>query len=163
MMQYLDPDFQRRLDEFNQSRGGPSHIAVAWDSKKNRWRIWAIPVQDSHHPLAKNDLTNKMSRIIPDNSGRWGIALNLWQGPNGEYEPMDERLFDSLRLADSFASKDHFEKHFGEPATALELAQRKRIRDIVAGAKSYWWALDKLTIGMNPAVKAPGDWRHRYR
>lgn len=159
MMYYLDPDFQRRLEEFNLSRGGPAYIAVAWDVNKARWRIWAIPVNDSRHPLARNGITSKMSRPLPDGSGRWGVPLNLWQGLNGEFEPMDERLFEAIVYADSFRSRKHFEETIEQADIQRELAQSKKLRDISYAARSYWWGLDRVVKNMNPNVSSPGDWR----
>jgi len=108
MMRTLDPDFQRRVDEFNRCQGGPVHIALAWNPYIDKWQVFAIPVQDSHHPLARNSVTASLRRPLPDDSSRDGILLFTWQDENGVPLPLDERLFDSLRLADSFRDKEHF-------------------------------------------------------
>jgi len=159
MMHYMDPDFQRQLDEYNDSRGGPAKIALAYHPEKERWQVFAIPVQDSHHPLARNEITAQLTRPLPDDSGRHGILLNTWQGAQGEYLPLDGRLFEALDFANSFTSKDHFEKTIEEPEMRREMARTKRVMDAATAAKQYWWKLDSIVKSMNPAVRVGGDWR----
>lgn len=161
MMRYVDPSFQERLDGFNAAQGGPSYIVVAWDAQKNRWRTWVVPTADSIAPGARNRVTSNLLQPIPDGSGRMAVKLNLWQGAGDEYLPLDERYFDSLRWADSFRNKQHFEETVERPEFRQKAAQDARLRDIAYGARSYWWAMDRLAI--NPNVKASGDWRWRTR
>src|SRR5687767_2959715 len=96
MIRQVDPDFQRRIDEWNSAKGGPAHIAVAWNPQKSRWQIYAIPVADSAHPLARHKHTSMLMTNLPDSSGRRGILLNTWQGAGGDFLPLDERLFEAL-------------------------------------------------------------------
>src|SRR6266550_8874487 len=105
-----DADFQKKLDDFNAGRGGPAHIAVAFHPEKERWQIFVIPVMDSMHPLARNEKTAKMIRPFPDGSGREGILLNTWEGAKGEFEPMDDRLFEAIDFADGFKDLHHFDQ-----------------------------------------------------
>lgn len=158
-MMYVDPSFQERLDRFNEAQSGPSQIAIAWDSKYNRWRTWVIPIADSYAPGARNARTMSLLETMPD--GRRAVKLNLWQGADGEYLPLDERYFDALRWADSFRDKQHFEETIERPEFQKEIAFNKRLRDIAYGARSYHWNRDKLMI--NPHLKGPGDWRYSYR
>jgi hypothetical protein len=163
MMRTLDADFQRKVDEFNQSIGGPSQIAVAWNPRINRWEVWAVPVADSFHPLAKNDHTRKLLRPFPDDSGRWGIRLFVWcrrdtQGRDiGPCEP-DDRIFSLLRFVDRF-DKDAFRRSVEAPEAQRELAERQALRDTVGAAVEYYWHLDRALVPVNPAIPTTGDWR----
>lgn len=159
MIRAVDPQFQVRIDEWNASHGGPSVIAVAWNPKKDRWQIFAIPVENSPHPLARNDFTSKMSRPLPDDSGRSGIILNTWEGAQGEFLPLDERLFEALNWADSFRSKQHFDDTIKNPELQAEMAVSKKARDMAYAGRSYWAKLSEITISMNPNVRVGGDWR----
>lgn len=155
----VDPDFQRRIDEWNAAHPGPADIAVAWHPQKNRWQVFAIPTKDSSHPLARHKHTPMLVRPFPDDSGRQGILLNTWQGAKGEFLPLDERLFEALHYADSFRSKEHFEETITNPDVQKELETSKKARDLAHAAREYWWKLDSLTINMNPANKQGGAWR----
>lgn len=159
MMQYLDEDTQRGLDQFNQSQGGPARIELCWHPYKDRWAIFAVPQDYGTHPLAKNWVTPKLMTPFPDGSGRQGVALGLWQGANGEYLPIDERFYEALRYADSFRSKDHYDEVFTQREQAQELEESKRLRDIAYGAKNYWFHYDRVIKSMNPANGSTGDWR----
>lgn len=162
MMQQVDEDFQRKIDNWNSDKGGPSYIAVAWNPVKERWQVFAIPIQESHHPLAKNHLTQKLMRRLPDESGREGVLLFTWcnrdeRSNDVGFEPLDDRLFQALDWADSFKSKRHFEETIKEPEIVAERTMKKRLRDIAGAATEYWYKLDSLTI--NPNIPAGGDWR----
>jgi len=154
MMQYVDPDFRRALDQFNDSQGGPSYIEVCWNPRSNRWCVFAIPQDYGTHPLAKNWVTPKMLRPFLDGSGRMGVFLFTWQDEKGDYLPLDGRLFAALRYADSFADKDHYEKTIVQPEIAKKIAQKKELRDIAYGARNYWYGLDKAV-----SVAGRGNWR----
>jgi hypothetical protein len=154
MMQYVDPDFQRKLDEFNASQGGPSYIDVCWDPHRDRWTVFAVPQDYGHHPLSKTWVTPKLMRNFLDGSGRRGVFLFTWRGANGEYMPLDDRLFTALRYADSFSDKRHFEKTIEEPEAKREMELKKERRDIAYAAKEYWWNLANVTSAGNH-----GNWR----
>lgn len=159
MINYVDPDFQRRLDEWNDAKGGPTCIALAWHPQKDRWQVFAVPVSDSYHPLARNKHTAKMLTNFPDGSGRRGILLNTWQGAQGEFLPLDERLFEAINWADSFRDRQHFENTIEAHETKRELAQQKHLRDLAAYGREYWWRLNSVMKNMNPEVNVGGDWR----
>jgi len=154
MINQVDPDFQRKLDQFNSSQGGPSKVEICWDMRRNRWCVFAIPVDYGHHPLSKTWVTPKLLRPFLDGSGRTGVFLFTWQDANGEYLPLDDRIFQALHFADSFTSKDHFEKSIEEPEMQRELSRKKDLRDIAYGAKNYWFNLDKQT-----SIPGRGNWR----
>jgi len=159
MNRQVDPDFQRRIDEWNAAHPGPADIAIAWHPVKNRWQVFAMPVADSSHPLARHEHTSMLMMNLPDSSGRRGILLNTWQGAGGEFLPLDERLFEALHYADSFRSKDHFEETITNPDKAKEIATSKKAADLIHAAREYWWKLDSLTINMNPANRQRAGWR----
>jgi hypothetical protein len=154
MMQYVDPDFRRKLDQFNDSQGGPSSVEVCWDPKRNRWTVYAIPVDYGHHPLAKNWVTPKLLRPFLDGSGRQGVFLFTWQSETGEYLPLDDRLFTTLHWADSFSDKHHFEKTIEEPEARREIAGEKERRNLAAVAREYWW-----NLGIVSNASGKGNWR----
>lgn len=161
MMIQMDPDFRRRLDDWNSARGGPAVIDLVWNPKKDRWQVFAVPVADSTHPLARHKHTSKLISAYPDGSGKQGILLNTWQGAKGEFLPLDERLFEALDYADSFKSRHHFEETIKNPEIQAELAISKKARDMAYASRSYWQKLDSLTI--NPNIPAGGDWRAKER
>lgn len=157
-------EWQKDLDAFNARQGGVSRIEVAWHPKKSRWQIFAVPISDSFHPLAKNDMTKKLCSKFPDDSGREGVLLFTWcerdeRGQDCGYMPLDNRVFETLKYADTFEDKHHFEKTIKNPELAKEARDMKTIRSIMGGAQEYWKGLDSLVISMNPDVKASGDWR----
>lgn len=157
MMTYMDPDFRRRLDDWNSSKGGPAIIDLVWNPIKNRWQVFAVPVADSAHPLARHKHTSMLLSTYPDGSGKRGILLNTWQGAKGEFLPLDERLFEALDYADSFKSRHHFEETIKNPEIQAELSVSKKARDMAYASRSYWQKLDSLVI--NPNIPGPGDWR----
>lgn len=159
MNHQVDVDFQRQLDQFNDSQGGPSRVAVCWDDQKQRWIVWIVPVNDSAHPMARNDMTKKLLRPLPDESGRWGVRLFTWQGADGRFLPLDGRLFQSLLWADSFRDKQHFENTIEAPEAKKDLAARQQARDLAYAAKNYWWSHDKLSVGRH--VNSGWRWRNR--
>lgn len=159
MIYTVPEDFQVRLDAYNAANPGPAYIALAWHPEKLRWQVFAVPTEVSYHPLARNDATMKLVTSFPDQSGRRGVLLNTWQGAEGEFLPLDERLFEALAYADSFRDREHFERTINGPAAQKELAHKRHLRDIAASARSYWWKLDQVIKNMNPAVSSPGDWR----
>lgn len=174
-------EYQRKIDAFNSARGGPTHVAVAWNpmAKKTlvktehgvpvydytgRWQVFAIPVYDSAHPLARNEVTRKLMKRLPDDSSREGVLIFTWcqrneAGDDVGYEPLDNRIFQLLDWADTFKDKQHFDKAIKEPELRRELADKARFRAIAGGAAEYWRGLDKLTISMNPATRVGGSWR----
>jgi hypothetical protein len=162
----VDPDFQRKLDEFNRSQNAHVDIAVTWDTRRRRWQVWAIPTADSSHPHYNPKMLLQLARTLPDGSGRSGVKLFLWarydeQGQDAGYLPLDDRLLDSLRMADSFRSRNHFDEVITEPELQKEITLKQRLRDIAYGARSYWWGLDRLSIA--PGARGGGDWRWRIR
>ncbi len=159
MMNYVDSDFQRELDLFNESQGGPAYIAVCWDVRRDRWTIWAIPVDYGTHPLAKNWVTPTLMRDFLDGSGRRGVFLFSWTDPDsnppGGYMPLDGRLFNALRYADTFRDRKHFEHTVEEPELKKEMLLKKETRDIAYGAASYWAGLERVMMGSH----FKGNWR----
>lgn len=168
MILQVDVDFQRKLDQFNAAKGPPSKIEVAWDSKMDRWRVYAVPISDSMHPKARNGITKQLLRKMPDGSGRWGIPLFVLaqrddRGVDVGFMPLDDRLFDALNYADTFRSKRHFEETVKQPEIAAEAAKSARAMDALKAARSYWWGLDNLTISYSKSSPSGGDWRWRVR
>ena len=162
-MERLTPDERRKLDEFNQSQGEP-HIEILWDHKQKRWTLYALSSGTSHPQYSVENL-RKLSRPLPDGSGRQGVFLFTWAqrdalGQDLGYLPVDGRLFDALHWADTFSDRRHFEKTFEDPEVARDVAQKRALRDIAYGARSYFWGLDKLIKGPH---SVGGDWRHRIR
>lgn len=165
MNRTVDPEFQRQIDQWNQSHPGPALIAVAWHPKKGRWQIWAIPTEISRAPLAKNDLTAKFMRPLPDDSGRRGILLFSWCewdqfGNDIGYAPLDQRVFDTLHWCDSFRSRQHFEETIKNPELQKEIREKERIRAVAAGTAQYYYNIPNPMVSMNPDIKnVGGDWR----
>lgn len=160
----VDSAFQRELDGFNDARGGPTRVAVAWNPKMGRWQVFAIPVYDSAHPLARNQFTKKLLKRLPDDSCRDGVLIFTWcardsKGDDVGYEPLDNRIFQLLDWADTFKDRQHFEKTIQEPEIRAELATKARTRAVAGGVAEYWKNLDKLTISMNPSTRAGAGWR----
>jgi hypothetical protein len=158
-MQTVDTDFQRQLDEFNESQGGPAYIELCWDMRRNVWTVWAIPVDYGTHPLAKNWVTPKLMKPFLDGSGRMGVFLFTWSDPDstppGGFMPLDGRLFNALRYADTFRDKHHFDQTITEPELKKEMLLKKETRDIAYGAASYWAGLNRVMVGSN----FKGNWR----
>lgn len=169
MIYEVDRDFQRKLDEFNAAQQPRVvDIYAVWDPRIDRWTIWALPVDHSSHPLHRKHITKKLCKPFPDGSGREGVRLFVLAEYNARMEdigfmPLDDRLFDMLRLADTFSSKDHYEKTFEEPEARKALAQQKAVRDIAYGARSYWFGLDNLIVSKSTDIPSGGDWRWRNR
>jgi hypothetical protein len=156
-------EFQRKVDDFNRSIGGPSQIAVVWNPRIDRWEVWAIPVADSAHPRARNDVTRKLLRRFPDDSGRWGIRLFVWckrdaAGRDIASCELDDRIFSLLRFVDRF-DKESFRRSVEEPEAKKALAEQQALRDVVGAAVEYYWRLDTPIVSMNPRLPATGDWR----
>jgi hypothetical protein len=157
-------DFLRDLDNFNASRGGPTRVAPAWNPQLARWQIFAIPVYDSPHPLARNQFTKKLMKRLPDDSGREGVLIFTWcardaAGRDVGFEPLDTRIFQLLDWADTFKDKQHFEKAIQEPELQREIAQKRRFRAVAGGVAEYWRNFQKLTLSMNPATRTGAGWR----
>lgn len=164
MIYDVPSEFQAKVDEFNLSQGGPARVETAWNPKTSRWEVWAIPVDHSSHPLGKKDTVLKLLRDFPDHSGRRGVKLFVWckrddKGRDTGFVQLDDRIFETLRWADSFRSKDAFQRVVEEPQMRKDLALKRRIRDIAYGAREYWWGLDNLIVSMNPEVRSGADWR----
>jgi len=153
MTRDVPPDFQARIDTFNDAQGGPARIAMAWDIRAERWRVYAVPVYDSTHALARNSITRQLLRPFCDESGRQGVPLFFWD------DPLDERLFTMLRWADSFSDRQHFEKAVEGPEQQREAQQSRRWKDALNGAREYWSTLDRTLVPTNPNVASTGDWR----
>ena len=166
MMLQVDESFQRKLDAFNGSQGGPSYIAAAWHPRKNRWQIFAVPRNDSAHPLARNEVTAKLMSNFPDDSGRRGVLLFSWckrdeHARDIGFEPLDDRLFTTLHWADSFRDRHHFEEVIKTPELQREIREKADIRAVAAGAANYWKHIDRVLVSMNTTNKMTADWRHR--
>lgn len=153
MTRDVPPEFQAHLDQFNARQGGPSVIALAWSPKVARWRVYAVPVSDSSHPLARNGITKQLLRPFCDGSGRLGVPLFWWD------DPLDRRLFDVLYFADSFRDKRHFEQTIEQSEAAREQAKKARRLNALGAAREYWQAIDRTLVPVNPAMKSTGDWR----
>lgn len=156
------PDFQRKLDEFNDSQGPGVKVDVCFDPKIKRWTVWAVPQGDTSHPKYNPRALRQLIRPFPDDSGRWGVKIFTWAESNERGEDtgpraLDDRIFQVLRVADSFRSREHFEEVFEEPEQRRAMETSKMIRDIAYGARSYWWGLDRPTVG----ARSRGDWRWR--
>lgn len=159
MNRRVDPEFQRKLDDFNASKGGPARIEVAWNPKSERWEIWCVPVMDSTHPLARNQNTAQQIRPFPDDSGREGVFLNTW-GTKERFEPLDDRLFEAINFADSFRDRHHFEEIIESPEFKAEARSKADLREKAAATRRYYQGIDSLTIG---AHSKSADWRWRVR
>lgn len=168
MVYHVPEDFQRKLDEFNASQvPRVSDITVCWDPHKSRWAIYAIPVSDTSHPHYRPDATRKLLTNFVDGSGRRGVYLGSWAqrantGHDIGFMPLDDRFFHALKYADTFSSRTHFEDTIEKTEARAELEQNARIRDIAYGARSYWWNLDRPTIGQharNPGWRGQRAWR----
>lgn len=174
--------FQDTLDAFNRSQGPPTEIAVVWNDKAfkrevkkdawgipvyeydGRWQVFAVPVSESTHPLARNSRTRKLLSRLPDDSGREGVLLFTWCerneiGHDVGFLPLDTRLLDALIFADSFRDKQHFEKTIKNPELEREKRDIKTLQAIMGAGQQYWKGIDSLTISMNPDVRVGGDWR----
>ena len=166
-MRDVDPDFQRKIDDWNDQIGGPSKIALAWNPRTERWVVYAIPVQGSNHPLARNDITKKMCSRLPDDSGREGVLLFSWCMRDHRHNdvgflPLDDRLFETLSLC-LVRDHRHYEETMERPQEKKEIEEKKSIRVIAGAQAEYFKNYDNLTISMNPATRSGGDWRHRIR
>ena len=168
MVRQVDEAFQRELDAFNVRQGGNQEVAVVWDAKEAIWTVWVIPHEATTHQDFDASKLDELMREFPDYSGRWGVKIFDWADEStnrftGEatkvFRPLDRRLFEALKMADSFESSDHFKETFEDPERLHQLGLTKEIRDIAAGAASYWHGLDKVTVGSGTR----GNWRWRNR
>lgn len=156
-------EFQRKLDDFNASIGGPSRVEVCWNPRTSRWEVWAVPVSDSAHPKARNDRTKELLRRFPDGSGREGVLLFVWcrrdsSGKDVGYVDLDDRIFTTLRWLDTFNNRREFERIMYSDE-AKEAAWKEGLREIVASAVEYWKNIDNPTVSLDPSIRAPADWR----
>lgn len=160
MIYPVPEDFQRKLDDFNASQGGPSYVAVCWHPGKERWQVFAVPQDHGSHPLARRDITIKLCRPFPDGSSRRGVLLFTWCRRDNHnrdlgFEPLDDRIFHTLHWADSFRSRRHFEETIEEPEMVANAIRNKELRDIAGAAAEYWHGIDRLVVGPGTS----GDWR----
>lgn len=163
MNRTVPEDFQRKLDQFNTAQGGPSRVEVAWNPKSSRWEVWAVPTEIAG--IGKfRDVTARLRRPFPDDSSREGIKLFTWEEYNEKgqrigFLPLDNRIFDALRWADSFRSKNHFDETIKNPEIEKEVRSKAHIRAVAAGTANYWANLDRTLVSMNPGIKAKAAWR----
>lgn len=155
MMLTVDPDFQRKLDLFNDSQGGPVTIVVCWDPKRSRWAVYAVPYDYGSHPLSRTYIHEGLMTNFLDGSDRRGVLLYRWQDEFKNFLPLDDRLIRSLQYADTFRDKEHFKNTVENPEVLQELAKSKEMRDIAYGAKSYWWNVANTTVHAG----GRGNWR----
>ena len=168
MVRELDESFQRELDAFNVRQGGDQKVVIAWDAKQGIWTVWVVPHAATVHRDFDAETLNQLMREFPDYSGRWGVKIfdwadeveDKWTGEKvKKFRSLDMRLFEALKMADSFNSRQHFEETFEDPDFQRQLRLNADIRDIAAGAASYWYGLDKVTVG----AATRGNWRWRNR
>jgi len=152
----LDDGFKQKLKDFNSSQGGTVEVAVHWDPKKNRWIVWVIPHGETAHPDYQAAKLRRLLQKMPD--GREGVRLFTWER-DGEYLPLDDRLFYSLKLADSFQDREHYKRTVEDPNLKAAAEKEAGLKDVVYGASSYYWGLDNLSVGTH----ANSGWRHRIR
>lgn len=157
MQREPDGGFLQKLRDFNDSQGGPMEVAVCWDDIKHRWVVWVIPHGPVTHPLHSPKKVRQHLKTMPD--GRKGVKLFTWQDGEGEYLPLDDRLLHSLKLADSFSSRQHFEEAVENPETLKNMQERDGLRDVLQGTMDYYYGWDRAVIG--PGSR--GDWRWRHR
>ncbi len=168
MMRTVPEDFQRKVDDWNAGHPGPAAIAIAYNPRDERWEVWAVPTEMSSFAGARNDVTARLVRPLPDDSSRQGIKLFKWaeyneKGQEIGYLPLDNRVFDAIHYADSFRSKDHFKDTVSNPEVEKEVREKAHVRAIAAGAAQYWKSFDRPLVSMNPSIKSGGDWRWRTR
>ena len=160
MIRQVPEEFQRELQQFNEAQGGPARVEVCWHPKKERWCVYAVPQNDSAHPLARNDMTAQLLTNYPDGSDRRGVLLCTWQGKDEEYLPLDNRVFEALIYADSFRDKQHMKHTLDDAAERQDREAQSVVRDIAKGAADYWKHFGSRTlVGVNTDVKSTGDWR----
>lgn len=169
-------DFQRKVDAFNDSRGGPVRVAVVWDPKavkfqtkvlygqpvydyNGRWKVYSVPT------VIDNKAMKAFARPLPDDSGRLGMLVFTWckrneAGDDVGFEPLDDRIFKTLDELDTFKDRDSYDRLVNKPTERKEEAERKGLREIAGAQAEYFRFLDKLTVSMNPATRGVrGDWR----
>lgn len=162
-MQYeIDPDFQRKLDDFNASAAAPSNIEIAYNVKRKRWQVYAVlkyPPQDRK--------TAQLLRDFPDGSGRRGALIMTWaqrnlKGDDVGFMPMDERLLQALKFS-YIEDKHDYDRKLTEPELARMGRESKHLYDVAAASREYYRGLDSLTINMGASNHGTGSWRHRIR
>lgn len=168
MVREVDESFQQELDAFNERQGGDQKVAIVWDAKQGVWTVWVVPHAATVHRDFDAETLNELMREFPDYSGRWGVKIfdwavetvNEWTGEKDKgFRALDMRLFQALKMADSFSSLKHFEETFEDPEYQRQLEVNADIKDIAAGAASYWYGMDKVSVG----AATRGNWRWRTR
>lgn len=163
MTREIPIEFQRKLDEFNRSVGGPTEVRVVWEPRSERWEVWAIPLYPSSHPKARFFHRGLLKRL-PTEEELWGVHIFTWcvRDENGRdigYAPLDDRIFTVLRTIDTYKrslSASELRERLEEEKDERE---KKRLRDIIYSLAEYYKRIDSPIISMDPSIRVKGDWR----
>lgn len=144
------------------------NVLLRWNSKKHgyengtfagRWEVWIKLVENTHslnrHSISKKDLFQDgcIYRFLQT----WCYVEDV--DSDLGFCPLDGRILQSLRLADTFRNRRFYEDVYENFEYNKELQRKKDIRTLAANATSEYYGLDNPIIGRY----TKGDWRHRIR
>ena len=134
----VPPDFRRRIDDYNRTYGSPE-IDIVWNpTSKNlndgffdpRWEFW-VEVTDN----TKQKRTIESEGDVERRGKTWRF-LNTWQYPDGSYAPLDDRIFQALRQADTWTHSETYHDLVEKPERYREEQEFKALMDTAYGMRT---------------------------
>lgn len=153
----LPEEFSRKLKDYNEAHGSP-RIRVVWNPRARRigdkefdprWEVW-IELMDNQ--LMGKEQLNSKDRF---EDGRFWRFLQTWQYPDGSFLPLDDRFFQALRVADTWAKRDDYYERYVRPQEKLEEEGWRDLKNAAEGVTSYWKDWANTMVG----AATGGDWR----
>jgi len=182
-MRELSPDWQRRLDDWNDKHTDHPPVVVRWNEQAVKKRVikWVVGVSVPRWEyegrwevgVAIRDPQPSIKRACRymTGSGLWFFKLFTWMNQaTKEFLELDERIFECLGAGDM--TRPGFRKQFlglsPEEEEIQDLAEEQGIiqretAEVAYGAKSHYLGYDNPSVSMNPEVKAGAKWRWRTR
>ena len=154
------PEFLEKLRDHNIDYGSPE-VAVVWSPESinlgsgrwdPRWEVW-IEVAENTHPDQKY-VTAKGDRV---QGGKTWRFLNTWRDHEDSFAPLDDRFFLALNRADTWSSKDHYQKNVVAPHERAEKAQFDLLKDAARGSAEYYHGYTNTSV----SASTKGDWRSK--
>jgi hypothetical protein len=134
------PDFQRKLRDYNRTHGSPE-AAIRWNPISvdlglgywdPRWEIW-IEVTDN----TKQKKVVKSEGDVEEDGRTWRF-LNTWQYADNSFAPLDDRVFQALRDADTWTHPETYHEMIEEPERYRKEQEFKVLQDTAYGMRTNW-------------------------
>lgn len=152
----IHPEFQKRLDYYNESRNVSSPFFVKWNERKQRWVIY-VDLRDNSNPEATPE---RLDSITEWDSERGKVVkFATYQLEDGTFMPLDDRLFAYLDSCDTRYDKHDYDQRF-ESEEDRQKKVDKIVEAISADQASYTHNFDNPIFGFG---HGGGDWRWRIR